>query len=200
MDERRQRARPVDLQRPVLNQGQLILTRRVGYSSGTQQGGGARQAPPRTGGRSAAGSASPCQGEGRGFESRRPLWVALHVESTPGASLHQWVFQGNDVRPSLSWEPSCCVRRCGGERHGGVAEWLRQGPAKPCTRVRFPPPPRAISSVGERYLDTVEVTGSIPVSPTIAAGCGPSGATKTTKLLFDRDPFGTMIEIRARIP
>src|SRR6516225_1100720 len=27
-------------------------------------------------------------------------------------------------------------------RSGGVAEWLRQGPAKPCTRVRFPPPPR----------------------------------------------------------
>jgi hypothetical protein len=25
---------------------------------------------------------------------------------------------------------------------GGVAEWLRQGPAKPCTRVRFPSPPR----------------------------------------------------------
>src|ERR1700753_1356162 len=50
--------------------------------------------------------------------------------------------------------------------NGGVAEWLRQGPAKPCTRVRFPSPPRAISSVGERYLDTVEVTGSIPVSPT----------------------------------
>ena len=53
-----------------------------------------------------------------------------------------------------------------GQISGGVAEWLRQGPAKPCTRVRFPPPPRAISSVGERYLDTVEVTGSIPVSPT----------------------------------
>jgi hypothetical protein len=74
---------------------------------------------------------------------------------------------------------------------GGVAEWLRQGPAKPCTRVRFPPPPRgaahqvhaltrgdttqqhhpavagAISSVGEHYLDTVGVTGSIPVSPTL---------------------------------
>jgi hypothetical protein len=28
---------------------------------------------------------------------------------------------------------------------------------------------RAISSVGERYLDTVEVTGSIPVSPTTFA-------------------------------
>src|SRR3954452_10452456 len=49
---------------------------------------------------------------------------------------------------------------------GAVGEWLRQGPAKPCTRVRFPPPPRAISSVGEHYLDTVGVTGSIPVSPT----------------------------------
>src|SRR5205085_11894782 len=62
------------------------------------------------------------------------------------------------------WEAS-------GTRRGGVAEWLRQGPAKPCTRVRFPPPPRAISSVGERYLDTVEVTGSTPLSPTsIPAG------------------------------
>src|SRR5579875_4047193 len=27
---------------------------------------------------------------------------------------------------------------------GGVAEWLRQGPAKPCTRVRFPSPPHTI--------------------------------------------------------
>ena len=25
---------------------------------------------------------------------------------------------------------------------GGMAEWFRQGPAKPCTRVRFPLPPR----------------------------------------------------------
>ena len=32
---------------------------------------------------------------------------------------------------------------------GGVAEWLRQGPAKPCTRVRFPsPPPRSLASGG----------------------------------------------------
>src|SRR6204780_2958375 len=48
-----------------------------------------------------------------------------------------------------------------------MAEWLRQGPAKPCTRVRFPLPPRAISSAGERFPDTEEVTGSIPVSPTM---------------------------------
>ncbi len=51
-------------------------------------------------------------------------------------------------------------------KFGGVAEWLRQGPAKPCTRVRFPPPPRAISSVGERFLDTEEVASSILASPT----------------------------------
>jgi hypothetical protein len=50
---------------------------------------------------------------------------------------------------------------------GGMAEWLRQGPAKPCTRVRFPLPPlRAVSSAGERFPDTEEVTGSIPVPPT----------------------------------
>jgi hypothetical protein len=53
--------------------------------------------------------------------------------------------------------------------YGGVAEWFRQGPAKPSTGVRFPSPPRksrAISSVGERFPDTEEATGSIPVSPT----------------------------------
>ena len=48
---------------------------------------------------------------------------------------------------------------------------VRQRPAKPCTRVRFPSPPQrfvlgAISSAGERFPDTEEVTGSIPVSRT----------------------------------
>lgn len=53
---------------------------------------------------------------------------------------------------------------------------VRQRPAKPSTRVRFPSPPprrsdpvgesRAISSAGERFPDTEEVTGSIPVSRT----------------------------------
>ena len=58
-------------------------------------------------------------------------------------------------------------RRVGPAREsGGLAEWLRQGPAKPCTRVRFPHPPRAIGAVGARFLDTEEVTGSNPVSPT----------------------------------
>jgi hypothetical protein len=59
-------------------------------------------------------------------------------------------------------------RRAGPQKgpSGGLAEWLRQGPAKPCTRVRFPHPPRAIGAVGARFLDTEEVTGSNPVSPT----------------------------------
>src|SRR4029450_9897325 len=94
-------------------------------------------------GRGSVGRASPCQGEGRGFESRRPLGDALGC-------------------------PSGLPRSLG--LPGGVAEWLRQGPAKPCTRVRFPPPPRALSSAGERFPDTEEVTGSIPVAPTSDLG------------------------------
>ena len=43
----------------------------------------------------------------------------------------------------------------------------RQRPAKPCTRVRIPSPPRrAIGAAVARFPDTEEVTGSIPVSPT----------------------------------
>jgi hypothetical protein len=86
---------------------------------------------------SAVGSASPCQGEGRGFESRHPL------EGATGINPQRW--------------------------SGRV---VRQRPAKPCTRVRFPSPPPAclipgaISSAGERFPDTEEVTGSIPVSRT----------------------------------
>jgi hypothetical protein len=115
-------------------------------------------------GRGSVGRASPCQGEGRGFESRRPLGGADGV---------------NRAWSVTSPWPT-----------GGVAEWLRQGPAKPCTRVRFPPPPRrrvrqtvsssadrqcggsksrAFSSAGERFPDTEEVTGSIPVTPTSKA-------------------------------
>jgi hypothetical protein len=109
--------------------------------------------PPGRGGRGSAGRASPCQGEGRGFESRRPLGGAKRRRA---ADLPVTVAV---LRAPQGWQ---------GPNAGGVAEWLRQGPAKPCTRVRFPPPPRAISSVGERYLDTVEATGSIPVSPTTA--------------------------------
>ena len=95
-----------------------------------------------------SGRASPCQGEGRGFESRHPLGRGLCV----GLRLTRW--SGREAR---------------------------QRPAKPCTRVQIPSPPhsfpvvptasrllssRAISSAGERFPDTEEVTGSIPVSRT----------------------------------
>ena len=109
------------------------------------------ESPERTGtqcGCGAAGSASPCQGEGRGFESRHPLG-GIEESGCP----HQ-------ARYLLRWS-------------GRV---VRQRPAKPSTRVRFPSPPprrsdpagdtRAISSAGERFPDTEEVTGSIPVSRT----------------------------------
>ena len=64
---------------------------------------------------------------------------------------------------------------------GRVAEWLRQGTANPCTRVRFPPRPLTgfsfpsthnFTGTGDwrslvaRFPDTEEVTGSSPVSPT----------------------------------
>src|SRR4051812_45247759 len=92
-----------------------------------------------TSGRSAAGSASPCQGEGRGFESRRPLG-----EAATGYVRGQTRWSGREAR---------------------------QRPAKPCTRVQIPSPPRhdvprAIGAAGARFHDTEEVTGSIPVSPT----------------------------------
>ncbi len=88
-------------------------------------------------GRSAVGSASPCQGEGRGFESRRPL--ARVLQRGP-----RW--RGREAR---------------------------QRPAKPCTRVQIPSPPRRTTARPgrlaqglARFLDTEEVTGSNPVSPT----------------------------------
>jgi hypothetical protein len=45
--------------------------------------------------------------------------------------------------PVVRSEARLCGRLAAGQPRscGGVAEWLRQGPAKPCTRVRFPSPP-----------------------------------------------------------
>ena len=87
-----------------------------------------------------SGSASPCQGEGREFESRHPL-----------------------ERSSRRSPP---VRREPPTGWGGRV--VRQRPAKPSTRVRIPSPPRrwAIGAAVARFPDTEEVTGSIPVSPT----------------------------------
>jgi hypothetical protein len=66
---------------------------------------------------------------------------------------------------------------------GGVAEWFRQGPAKPCTRVRFPSPPLLRSSrfrgdYAAGFLSSLRlwwedsaVSRSIAASPAIAARC-----------------------------
>ena len=163
MDERRRCTRPDDLQRSTLSPVDPSFPSRLQF--GHAQGRGSGQIPSVTCGRSAAGSASPCQGEGRGFESRRPLCVVPHAGPP-----QEWVFPKRRPQTVRGEKLLRGEARQRSFRQGGVAEWLRQGPAKPCTRVRFPPPPRAISSVGERYLDTVEVTGSIPVSPTSTNG------------------------------
>ena len=49
--------------------------------------------------------------------------------------------------PVVRSEARLCGRLAAGQPRscGGVAEWLRQGPAKPCTRVRFPSPPPLLS-------------------------------------------------------
>ena len=83
-------------------------------------------------GRGSAGRASPCQGEGRGFESRRPLGGA-------GRRLAKFATTPDCLGGSAGTSARSPSRRAAG---GGMAEWLRQGPAKPCTRVRFPLPPR----------------------------------------------------------
>ena len=102
-------------------------------------------------GRSSVGRASPCQGEGRRFESGRPLRGAAR-STTRRERRFTW------MRKHSWW----------------VGREARQRPAKPCTRVRIPYPPpsaphsaaRAIGAAVARFPDTEEVTGSNPVSPT----------------------------------
>lgn len=83
---------------------------------------------------SAVGSASPCQGEGRGFESRHPLEVQAST-------------------PAVEW-PSGEATACKAVHTGSIPVSTSNGV------------PGAISSAGERFPDTEEVTGSIPVSRT----------------------------------
>ena len=104
-------------------------------------------------GRGSVGRASPCQGEGRGFESRRPLGDAEHRRGQPAVL-------------GIHGEPAGCglIGRRPGSFRGGVAEWFRQGPAKPCTRVRFPSPP----PMPERHLTVGQCR---PCFPLVSPGC-----------------------------
>jgi hypothetical protein len=66
--------------------------------------------------------------------------------------------------PVVRSEARLCGRLAAGQTRscGGVAEWLRQGPAKPCTRVRFPSPPPPLS-VDQRELPFRALVGCTAV-------------------------------------
>ena len=77
-------------------------------------------------GRSSVGRASPCQGEGRRFESGRPLW-------------ERRLRRSSEAPFPLIWHTRW------------VGRVVRQRPAKPCTRVRipYPPPPAQGADTGD---------------------------------------------------
>ena len=176
--------------------------------------------------------------EARLCSQQHPVCSGLCSRSCPdhgGVSGH--CPQGEGVRGAVS-EPaarslgdrnsrrpgrvSCRVRG-----HGGVAEWFRQGPAKPRTAVRFRSPPpcnptervvggaqftshppdhsdrlmarqRGVSSAGERLLDKQEVTGSIPVRPTEASAGSCEGSSLVTEWSPDsRVPLAAKSALRS---
>ena len=100
-----------------------------------------------------SGRASPCQGEGRGFESRHPL-------GTSGADREisarvRWSGREARQRPA---KPSTRVQIPSPPRSPLRSTSAEEGPVAR--------PGRAIGAAVARFPDTEEVTGSIPVSPT----------------------------------
>src|SRR3954452_21268732 len=104
-------------------------------------------------GRGSVGRASPCQGEGRGFESRRPLGTSGAGRET-GARV-RWSGREAGQRPA---KPSTRVQIPSPPRSPPRSTSAEEGPAAR--------PGRAIGAAVARFPDTEEVTGSIPVSPT----------------------------------
>ena len=104
-----------------------------------------------------SGRASPCQGEGRGFESRRPL--GDRFSGSPDRQLNRWSGREDRQRPA---KPSTRVRipspPLSTTSRSTIARAAR--PASPRESSR------AIGAAVARFPDTEEVTGSIPVSPT----------------------------------
>src|ERR671928_1092774 len=97
-------------------------------------------------GRGSVGRASPCQGEGRGFESRRPLGTSGAGRET-GARV-RWSGREARQRPA---KPSTRVQIPSPPRL--LAEHERRGGTGRETGG-------AISAVVARFPDTEEVTGS----------------------------------------
>ena len=96
---------------------------------------------------------------GRGSDPKRQADVAQLVERN--LAKVEVASSSLVVRSKAAGNPSGFARSWWSGREA------RQRPAKPSTRVQIPsPPPWTISSAGERFPDTEEVTGSIPVSST----------------------------------
>jgi hypothetical protein len=104
-----------------------------------------------------SGSASPCQGEGREFESRHPLEdqvsrsavLAKCSDRTPGGVAER---RGSGLQSRIH----------GFESRRHLGNTLRR-------RILGCTSRRAIGAAVARFPDTEEVTGSIPVSPTTRA-------------------------------
>ena len=92
----------------------------------------------------AVGSASPCQGEGREFESRHPL----------------------EEQVSRSARAALLVAWPRGEAAACKAVYTGSNPVATSQHPRSVRRRRAIGAAVARFPDTEEVTGSIPVSPT----------------------------------
>jgi hypothetical protein len=141
-------------------------------------------------GRGSVGRASPCQGEGRGFESRRPLHIV------PGQGPRRRPLMRVPMRlPIVSANPVAdegaqavsirgvatgCVRRCR-PRHRPKAVPLRDGayPEQPdgCEGRRRPPRPARRGSRG----------GTRARGSSIAK-CGRTDAARTRCALAEREP------------
>ena len=157
-------------QRPTGSRRRATLEE--GRSPGSHPAGGSATVVPAPRGAMRmwrSGSASPCQGEGREFESRHPLGGTSRTPAGRNRSTHD-----------------------GGvaERRGnGLQSRVRGFESRPhlerSVLVRASEPLRAIGAVVARFPDTEEVTGSNPVSPTTRT-LGLTGGSPVSEALSAR--------------
>ena len=110
-------------------------------------------------GRGSVGRASPCQGEGRGFESRRPLRERRTRHHCRERLFHKMRKHRGGLAERRGNGLQSRVHGFESRTHLHRRLRARQGRATG-------PTPRAIGAAVARFPDTEEVTGSIPVSPT----------------------------------
>ena len=114
-------------------------------------------------GRGSVGRASPCQGEGRGFESRRPLRERRTRHQCRERLFHKMRKHRGGLAERRGNGLQSRVHGFESRTHLHRRLRARQGRATG-------PTPRAIGAAVARFPDTEEVTGSIPVSPTRSFG------------------------------